>query len=187
MGKFLAIAEFIKNENTKDAFIQTVAGVFSTLGAAFVQESIGHMIPWLIVTFTVIICDLICGVRKSICLGEEIRFSKAIRRTMGKMVTYFSFVVMICMVDVASGGGRVIDKWACLTVCFIEGCSIISNIMKPKGYDFNIIKAIGIFGKKVLNVENEDLDGIITKEDKSTSQSACESDKMNSSINDKSK
>ncbi len=164
MGKFMTITDLARSETAKDAFIQTTAGGFSALGAAFVQESIGHMIPWLIVTFAVIICDLVCGIRKSICMGEEIRFSKAIRRTMGKMVTYFSFVVMICMVDVASGGGRVIDKWACLTVCVIEGCSIISNILATKGIKVNVINAMIVFFHRVFSVNKEDVKEVFEHE-----------------------
>jgi len=164
MGKFIAIAELMKSDTAKDVFLQTTAGAFSTLGAAFVQESIGHMVPWLIVTFAVIVCDLVCGIRKSICLGEEVRFSRAVRRTMGKMVTYFSFVVMICMVDVASGSGRVIDKWACLTVCFIEVCSVISNILAPKGIKVNIINALCVFLQRVFSVKKEDVKEVFEHE-----------------------
>lgn len=83
---------------------------------------------------------------------------------MGKMVTYFSFVVMVVMVNKAAGNHLHIDTYACLFVCFIEGCSIISNILKPKGYSFNVAKAIGIFVKKVFSVEKEDIEGVITKE-----------------------
>lgn len=151
---------------TKDSVIQIVSGGFASVAGAFVQESLGHMIPWLIATAAVILCDLICGIRKSIYMDEDVRFSKAIRRTLGKCVVYFSFVCMICMIDVASGGGKLIDKWACLLVCFIEGCSIISNILKPKGYNFNIIRALGVFGKKVFDVEKEDMSEIITKDKK---------------------
>lgn len=117
------------------------------------QESIGHMIPWLIVTGAVIVCDLIFGIRKSLIMEEEVRFSSAVRRTMGKMVTYFSFVVMVAMIDVAAGGDRQIDKWACLTVCFIEGVSIIGNLLRPKGYNVNVIKAVSLFFSKKLGVD----------------------------------
>lgn len=130
----------------------TTAG-FAAIASQFVQESIGHMIPWLIVTGAVIVCDLIFGIRKSLIMEEEVRFSSAVRRTMGKMVTYFSFVVMVAMIDVAAGGDRQIDKWACLTVCFIEGVSIIGNLLRPKGYNVNVIKAVSLFFSKKLGVD----------------------------------
>ena len=85
-------------ELLKDSISQSVSGGFASIATAFVMESLSHMIPWLIATAAVITCDLVFGLRKSMMLGEDIRISKAIRRTMGKMVTYYSFVCMVCMV-----------------------------------------------------------------------------------------
>lgn len=146
------------------AIHQATAGVFAPIAGSFVIDSLQLMIPWLIAMFCVIICDLVTGVRKSMLMKEHVRFSRAWRATMGKMVTYFSFVVMVVMVNKAAGGSMHIDTYACLFVCFIEGCSIISNILKPKGYNFNATKAIGIFVKKVFSVEKEDIEEVITKE-----------------------
>lgn len=143
---------------------QSIPGGFAMIASSFIVRSLEHMIPWLIVSFAVIICDLAFGVRKSLLMNEEVRFSGAIRRTMGKMVTYFAFVCMVVMINIASGGKWNIDIYSCLFVCFIEFCSIISNILKPKGYDFNILKALGIFCKKVFNVDKEDVSEIITKD-----------------------
>lgn len=143
---------------------QAVAGVFAPIAGSFVIDSLQLMIPWLIAMLCVIICDLVTGVRKSMLMGEHVRFSRAWRATMGKMVTYFSFVVMVVMVNRAAGGSFHIDTYACLFVCFIEGCSIISNILKPKGYNFNLAKAIGLFCKKVFSVDKEDMESIVTKD-----------------------
>ncbi len=137
----------------KQAIVNSVTGGFAAIASQFVQESIGHMIPWLMVTGAVILCDLIFGIRKSLLMDEEVRFSSAMRRTLGKMVTYFAFVVMVAMIDVAADGDKQIDKYACLLVCFIEGVSIIGNLLRPKGYNINIIKAIGIFFKNKFNVD----------------------------------
>lgn len=143
---------------------QSIPGGFAVIASSFIIQSLEHMIPWLIVSFSVIICDLAFGVRKSLLMNEEVRFSGAIRRTMGKMVTYFAFVCMVVMINIASGNKWNIDIYSCLFVCFIEFCSIISNILKPKGYDFNILKALGVFCKKVFNVDKEDVSEIITKD-----------------------
>ena len=137
-------------------------GGYSVIFATFLRESIGHIIPWLIVTACVILCDLVVGLRKSIMMDEEVRFSSACRRTLGKMVSYFMFVIMVAVIDVAAHGGELIDKWACLLVCFIEGCSIINNILKPKGLSLDIKKLIEIIIGKKLDVN---LDGVV-KEDK---------------------
>nr|DAO67697.1 MAG TPA: holin [Caudoviricetes sp.] len=143
---------------------QSIPGGFAVIASSFIMQSLEHMIPWLIVSFSVIICDLAFGVRKSLLMNEEVRFSGAIRRTMGKMVTYFAFVCMVVMINIASGGKWNIDIYSCLFVCFIEFCSIVSNILKPKGYDFDVLKALGIFCKKVFNVDKEDVSEIITKD-----------------------
>lgn len=143
---------------------QSIPGGFSVIASSFIAQSLEHMIPWLIVTFSVVVCDLAFGIRKSLLMGEEVRFSGAVRRTMGKMVTYFAFVCMVVMINIASGNKWNIDVYSCLLVCFIEFCSIISNVLKPKGYSFNLLKALGLFGKKVLDVEKEDMNEIITKD-----------------------
>ena len=140
-------------------------GAYSVIFATFLQESIGHMIPWLVVTFCVILCDLVVGIRKSLILGEEVRFSTACRRSIGKTVSYYTFVVMAAVIDVAANGGGMIDKWACLMVCFIEGCSIISNILKPKGYNINLVKMIAVIFSKKFDVAKQDVEEIIEKED----------------------
>lgn len=147
---------------------QSIPGGGSVIASSFIMQSLEHMIPWLIVTFSVIVCDLAFGIRKSLSMGEEVRFSSAIRRTMGKMVTYFAFVCMVVMINIASGNKWSIDVYSCLLVCFIEFCSIISNILKPKGYSFNLLKALGLFGKKVLDVEKEDINEILTKDKEET-------------------
>lgn len=143
-----------------------IPGSFTAIFTGFISESLSHMIPWLIVSLAVILCDLAFGLRASLLTGEKVRFSSAMRRTMGKMVTYFSFVVMVCMISVATGTDNKIDIYACLLVCFIEGCSIMSNLLKPKGYSLDFAKAIGIFGKRVLKVEKEDIEDVITKNNK---------------------
>ena len=138
-------------------------GGYSVILAGFLQESIGHIIPWLIVSFAVILCDLVVGIRKSLMMGEEVRFSSACRRTLGKTVSYFMFVIMVAAIDVAAHGGGTIDKWACLAVCLIEFSSIMSNILKPKGYDVNFAKLIAVvFGKK-FEVAKKDIEEIIEK------------------------
>lgn len=149
----------------KSVIVTATEGGYSVVLAAFLQESIGHIIPWLIVSFFVILCDLVVGIRKSLLMGEEVRFSSACRRTIGKLVSYFTFVIMVAVVDVAAHGGGEIDKWACLAVCLIEFSSIMSNILKPKGYDINLVKVIGVvFGKK-FNVTKQEMEDIIEKND----------------------
>ena len=146
------------NEKTVLVLNNTIQGSFAGIASAFIGQTLSHMIPWLMVTAAVILCDLAFGVRKSLIMGDEVRFSRAVRNTMGKMVTYFAFVCMVCMICVASGEQYGIDKWACLLVCFIEGCSIIGNILKPKGIDFNLLNAFREVGKATFKRVNMDVD-----------------------------
>lgn len=143
---------------------QGVQGSFASIASAFVIESLEHMIPWLFVMFAIIITDLAFGVRKSISMGQQVRFSRAVRATMGKMVTYFAFVCMVCMVNVAMGGNSKVEVYSCLLVCFIEGCSIFGNILKPKGIDFNFLGALRLLAKKATRVNGEEINEIIKKE-----------------------
>ena len=147
----------------KSVLVSGTEGGYGVILAGFLQESIGHIIPWMIVTACVIVCDLVVGIRKSLMMGENVRFSTACRRTIGKMVSYFTFVVMVAVVDVAANGGGMIDKWACLLVCFIEFSSIMSNILKPKGYDINIGKLVAVVFGKRFGLPKEDIEGIIEK------------------------
>lgn len=153
--------------NEKTALVsQTIQGSFAGIASAFITQTLEHMIPWLMVSAAVILCDLAFGVRKSHLMGQEVRFSRAVRNTMGKMVTYFAFVCMVCMICVASGQKYGIDVWACLLVCFIEGCSIISNFLKPKGIDFNLLGALQTIGRatfKKVGLEEEDADKLFKK------------------------
>lgn len=148
---------------TKTALNNFSEGGYSVILAGFLQESIGHIIPWIIVAFVVILCDLVVGIRKSLMMGEEVRFSSACRRTLGKCVSYFMFVIMVAAIDVAAHGGGTIDKWACLAVCLIEFSSIMSNILKPKGYDVNFAKLIAlVFGKK-FEMSKKEIEDVFEK------------------------
>ena len=65
------------SETTKQWVFNGVSGGFSAVASAFIQESLTHMIPWLIVSCAVIVCDLAFGIRKSMLMHESIRFSSA--------------------------------------------------------------------------------------------------------------
>lgn len=134
---------------------EAVNGGFGILALAFLNDCIGQMIPWLLVMIAVVICDLITGIRKSFFLKKAVSFSQALRRTMGKMITYFSFVLMVCMIQVASQTEIRIDVISCLLVCVIEGCSIFGNILRPKGYNLDLASVVAVFFSK-LGVDKDD-------------------------------
>lgn len=148
------------------AVYKTISETFGPIASGFVIDSLEQMIPWLITMFSVIFCDLVTGVRKSLLMKEPVRFSRAWRQTMGKAVTYFSFVVMVVMINIATGKTLHIDIYACLLVCTIEGCSILGNLLTPKGYNLDLAEMIKVFFKRTIKVEKEDLNRIIRKNKK---------------------
>lgn len=97
------------------------------------------------------------GLRKSIKLGIHVSWSMAFRNTMGKMVTYVAFVMMVALIDAACGHQFKIAMWSCLFVCLLEGGSIISNLMKPYGVDITpksiFAFAVKVFSAKVIRID----------------------------------
>ncbi|MCD7721787.1 MAG: hypothetical protein LUI09_06110 [Prevotellaceae bacterium] len=139
---------------TTSVAAQTLTGGFAVVAAAFLKDSVVEMIPWLTVMYVAILTDLVSALRRCNLTGEGIRISRAVRNTMGKAVTYTSFTLLVCMVEVACQRTMHLDRWACLVIILVEICSIISNILKPKGYDIDIGRMIaaiigGFFGKSL--------------------------------------
>lgn len=145
---------------TKAVYHQTSAG-FAATASAFVVESLGLIMPWLLVMAAVIVGDLIAGITKAIKLGEKVRFSRAVRDTLAKSCTYFAWVVMVCWVQVASGGETPYAEWACMIVVFIEAASIISNILKWHGYKLDFGRLVAIILAKKLDGDVHDMEGVV--------------------------
>lgn len=143
-----------------------VNGGFAAIMSGIFVEALEPLVNWLLVMTFIIIADLASGIRKHYLLQDEpIRFSKGARDTMGKFVTYYSFVVAFVMIDIASGHGYHIDRWACLAVCAIESFSIANNILKPHGLQLSLQGILKVFGKKVDVDASE-----IVKEDEDTEE-----------------
>ena len=158
------ILNIYKKMNIGPNTTQTVSALFAPIAIGFIQSSLSVMIPWMMVMFLVIIVDLIAGLRKSLKLGIHVSISSAIRNTMGKMVTYFAFVCMVCMVDVAASGCNIIAKWSCLFVCAIEGVSIFGNFLKPYGIDLSLKSIIEVFAKRLYGLSSADLEKVAKSE-----------------------
>ena len=123
---------------------------FAAVFSGIFVEALEPLVNWLLVMTFIILADLASGIRKHYLLrDEEIRFSKGVRDTMGKFVTYYSFVIAFVMIDIASGHDYHIDKWACLSVCAIESVSIANNLLKPHGLQLSLRAILRALGKKV--------------------------------------
>lgn len=140
------------------------AGVMTPVAMMFLQDTLNTMIPWLIVMLSVVACDLIAGIRKSLKLGVHVSWSMAIRETMGKMVVYVAFVLMVAMIDAASGHSFSIAEYGCLLVCAIEGGSIISNMLKPYGIDISLKSIIKFFTMKATSSTEDEADALVNED-----------------------
>lgn len=132
------------------------SGFAAIFGGIFVQ-ALEPLVNWLLVMTFIIIADLASAIRKHYLMrDEEIRFSKGVRDTMGKFVTYYAFVIAFVMIEIASGGEYNIDKWACLSICGIESVSIANNLLKPHGLQISLAGLLKAFGKKA-EVDTDDI------------------------------
>lgn len=143
----------------------TAAGFFTPFAVVFLQDTFKTMLPWIIVMLSVVTCDLIAGLRKSLKLGVHISWSMAFRETMGKMVVYVAFVLMVAMIDAASEHSFHIALWGCLFICALEGGSIISNILKPYGIDISPKTIVKLFSQKVANLSTEEADELVNSDE----------------------
>jgi len=146
--------------------VQLTSGTIIPLLLTFLGDAVEVMIPWFIAMFTTVLADLTAGLWKSYKLKIPIRFSKACRETMGKMIVYFAFVLMAGTVGVAANEGAEWTKWLCLFIILIEVGSMISNLLKPHGINISmnaIIKAILTHSALPFSCGN--IDELIEKED----------------------
>lgn len=146
------------------SIVNLTCGVFTPLAVSFMQDSIATMLPWLMVVGMVVLCDLAFGVRKSIKLGVHVSVSMAIRETMGKLLVYTSFVILVCMIEVAAKHTLQVAMWSCLLICAIEGCSIIGNLLKPYGIEMSLRNVIKAFANKALGVDETTADIMLGKD-----------------------
>ena len=137
----------------------------------FFNSTIQISFPWLIVMAAVIILDLIVGVKKAIYVGEEVKISSAIRRTLTKTIGYFWLVFTLGFIDTAAKFDLSFTTWGCLIVCGIELSSTISNFLKMKGYKFNKEKGFDFLVRKTMkrfgidSLEKGELTELIEKDE----------------------
>lgn len=141
------------------------SGMIIPTAFAFLQEALIVMVPWMITMFFIVLADLAAGVWKSYKLGIELRFSRGLRETMGKLLVYFAFVCMIACINVAYAGEFQFAKWASGLVIAIEFGSIIGNILKPHGINISISAIVkAILKKSPLPLTCEDVEEVVKEE-----------------------
>ena len=137
-----------------------VCGASSIITTKYIGDGINTMLPWLVALTAVVLADLAAGCRKSIKLGGHVSISTAARETMGKLVVYWSFVLMVASIEVATGHKYNIAMWGCLLICAFEGLSVVGNILKPFGIDLSLANIIDVALQRGLGLSKQQADDV---------------------------
>lgn len=137
-------------------------GGVATTAVIFLQEAVTNMIPFLIIAVILIFVDLYFGIKAAKKREEQVRPSRALRRTVGKMVEYVCWVILASSLSVAFG--TQIIEWAVLGIVMgNELLSILTNYFEIHGYKIkglNIFKIVGDkTGIDTSDVTIEKMDG----------------------------
>jgi len=142
-----------------------VEGGVSATAIAFFSESMKEMIPWLIVAVPLILLDLQWGVKAARARGEAIRFSRAFRKSFGKIAEYICWSVLAATMSLAFGHKWI--EWLVLGVVYInELSSILGNYLETRGLHLSMLDLYRLIfrkaGEKVgIDIEKEEMENII--------------------------
>ncbi len=138
-----------------------LSSVFAVMGA-YITNFYSHLAPWLLLGMVLVIADLRFGIMAAKKRGEKIRPSRAVRRTINKMVDYLCWVTLaeVCSRTFEMTLGAPIISMGMLFIIYgIEINSCVNNYLEYKGI------------KKKLNffqlVKKEDLLEDIVQEEES--------------------
>lgn len=146
---------------------QTSTQILAEGSVATVITMVAHntfftMLPYMIVCLCIIVLDLYYGIRAAKKKGEEIRVSRAARRTLAKIFEYLCWLLIGAGLSVAFDL-QWLDKAVVGTVLGIESISLFSNALYCKGYRVKNLDKVII--KKISEKHNIDTSDLqITKE-----------------------
>lgn len=129
-----------------------IGGTAAVILTPFV-EGWPRLAPYLLLAFVLIIVDLRFGIQASRARGEVIRRSRAIRRSINKMIDYLCWVAVAWLFGLTFGAAFDVPivTYVVLAVIYgIELQSIIDNYLDCKGIKkrFNVFKFIArLFGR----------------------------------------
>ncbi len=108
----------------------------------------GHLAPWLLLGMVLVFVDLRFGVLAARARKEEIRPSRAWRRTLNKMVDYLCWVTLaeVCTRTFGVSLGAPIVSMAMLFIIYgIELNSCVNNYLEYKGIrkKWNFFRLVG--------------------------------------------
>lgn len=132
---------------------RNIIGGFTAAVLAPFIEGWQQMLWFLILAVILIIGDLRFGIAASKKRGENIRPSRAVRRSLNKLVDYICWLSIATVVGVNFGsvfGLPLLSVIIMAVVCVIEMSSIIDNYLEYKGIKkkVNVIKLIARIFKR---------------------------------------
>ena len=150
-----------------------IKGISATVIGAEMMSLIWDL-RWLIfLSFILVIVDLRFGIKAAIARGEEIRRSKAGRRTFAKFIDYLCYLVLGGLLGKAIaepfGVNAMIVAAICIGIaCLFEVDSILQNICQSRGarYNFSMWKFFTSFLKNKHSDIGDAIENGMKKEDK---------------------
>lgn len=123
-----------------------VQGGAAALAVGFLHDALDLAFPFLVVALIIIFVDLYFGIKAAKFRGEEVRASKALRRTAGKIVEYLSWVILGATLALAFGWPS-LSKIIVGIAISIELLSVLTNWLSLHGKK---ISGIGEFAQGLI-------------------------------------
>lgn len=154
------------------------SSIFAVLGAS-ITSFYAHLAPWLLLGMILVIADLRFGIMAAKKRGEKIRFSRAIRRTINKMVDYLCWVTLAEVCSMTFGitiGVPVISMGMLFIIYGIEINSCVNNYLEYKGIKkkFNFYKLVG--KEELLDDVTEEKRKVTTIEEREVTKTSPKDD-----------
>lgn len=147
---------FSEEVSTSGAIAQ---GGAASIFIAFFSKAIQIMVPYLIVTFFIVLLDCYYGIRASKKREEEIRTARAIRRTVSKLFEYVCWIIIAASLSIAANWNPL--QYIVMGIpVLVEMSSITQNYLFLKGKMIKGLNIIKIIGDKT----NTDLSGVEIKD-----------------------
>ncbi|MBQ0054165.1 MAG: phage holin family protein [Bacteroidales bacterium] len=134
-----------------------VSGVVATGLAPFVNGW-QELLAWCVVAVVLILADLKFGIEAARKRGDKIRGSRAVRRTINKLVDYLCWISIAWILGGSFGhifGLPLIPAIVMLGVCLIELSSIVDNYCEVRGIKKRL-NAFKLFFRLIKHPELED-------------------------------
>lgn len=131
----------------------------ASFGAIAILIDFFEPLKWVLLLAAIIVfVDLRFGVRAARFRGEKIRTSRAIRRTINKIVDYACWILLAGVIGEAFGGPFGIPILPLIVLLVVFGCEInscFSNYFESRGQNMkvNIFK---LFAKKIDIIDEND-------------------------------